>query len=126
MCPWREVKFLVNRCLRSLRWSLHQEDQWDHAAADNAEILEDIDITQDAGLCLQRSVDKQNRFGLSIGHSGSAAQQVAGERSSGLEIYRGNSLHILPPKLLGDLLMTCPHRRKEGSFGTAPAISWTI
>src|SRR5258708_32787893 len=80
MCPWREVKFLVNRCLRSLRWSLHQEDQWDHAAADNAEILEDIDITQDAGLCLERSVDKQNRFGLSIGHSGSAAQQVAGGR----------------------------------------------
>src|SRR5258708_35288333 len=104
MCPWREVKFLVNRCLRSLRWSLHQEDQWDHAAADNAEILEDIDITQDAGLCLQRSVDKQNRFGLSIGHSGSAAQQVAGGRACGLGISRATSLRILPQIFLVGLL----------------------
>src|SRR5258708_9631607 len=100
MCPWREVKFLVNRCLRSLRWSLHQEDQWDHAAADNAEILEDIDITQDAGLCLERSVDKQNRFGLSIGHSGSAAQQVAGGGVFPLDVCPGTHLPLSPPKFV--------------------------
>src|SRR5258708_38421287 len=98
MCPWREVKFLVNRCLRSLRWSLHQQDQGDHAAADNAEILEDIDITQDAGLCLQRSVDNQNRFSLSIGHSGSAAQQVAGGGSLLAADLPGSGLAHSAPK----------------------------
>src|SRR5260370_22918787 len=109
--PVARIEVSVNRCLRSLRWSLHQQDQGDHAAADNAEILEDIDITQDAGLCLQRSVDNQNRFGLSIGHSCSTAQQVAGERTPLLAICAANRFRTLDPIILGSPALTLPPPR---------------
>jgi hypothetical protein len=106
----------MHRSSGAPRRLLQQEDQRDHARTDDCEKPEYIDIAQDTGLSLDRLVDDQNRFPLSIGETRTAGQQMTAEQSCPFKIGRVAARYVLHV-LLVYLLVACQHRRKERGPG---------
>ena len=86
---------LMHRSSAAPRRLFQQEDQRDHARTDDCEKLEYIDIAQDTRLCLDRLVDDQNRFPLSIGETCTAGQQMTREQPCSFKIGRAAARYVL-------------------------------